>query len=133
MSATARPRLCFRLLTLVALAYVLALNGLLGSIAAGAHVAEARTAAQFGIICTIHGVANSEADGTADPTPGKLACIEHCVLASTNAMPGVPANGAIISQPERQVDAAIVPETGSVRRIGSASVQPPPRGPPSLI
>ncbi len=70
-----------RTITLIALAYALALQGLLGALGAGAHAAEARLASQLGVICTIHGVvdpATGQADG-GDPSPGRLACVEHCL------------------------------------------------------
>lgn len=117
---------------MVVLAYVLALGGMLGSIAAGAHISEARTAAQLGVICTIHGIAGA-GHGQNDPTPGKLACIEHCVLATANAMPVLPSAGLSISRSDRLDQVAIAPTHGSGHRIAPVSTPPPPRGPPRLI
>jgi len=133
MVSAARPRSLARLLALVMLAYVLALNGLLGSIAAGAHVTEARTAAQLGVICTIHGIADDGTRQSDDPTPGKLACIEHCVLASAAIVPAVLPAGSMINLPEPDAEAAGMSVVDQGHRIASVAAPPPSRGPPSLI
>jgi len=133
MVFAARPRSLARLLTLVALAYVLVLNGLLGSIAAGAHVTEARTAAQLGVICTIHGISNGGSGQADDPTPGKLACIEHCVLASAGIVPAVLPAGSMISLPEADAEAAGISVVDQWHRIASVATPPPSRGPPRRI
>lgn len=132
MFAAARPRPSLHLLAILVLAYVLALNGMLGSISAGAHVAEARTAAQLGVICTIHGMTGNETGGEG-PTPGKPACIEHCVLAATNSLPMVPASGVAISRTDRLDQVAITSARDEGRKVARASTPPPPRGPPRLI
>ncbi len=133
MRRSARPRTITRFLALVVFAYVLALNGLLGSLAAGAHVAEARIAAQLGVICTIHGIGNSGADGTQDQAPGKLACIEHCVLGSSGATPAVllAAIDVIRHDPSSRETGPVALDAG--HRIAPVSAPPPSRGPPALI
>lgn len=133
MVSAARPRSLARLLALVMLAYVLALNGLLGSIAAGAQVTEARTAAQLGVICTIHGISNDGSGQAEDPTPGKLACIEHCVLASAGIVPAMLPAGSMINLPEPDAETAGISVVDQGLRIAPASNPPPSRGPPSLI
>jgi hypothetical protein len=133
MAAIARPCRITRLLALAALAYLLALNGLLGSIAAGAHVAEARMAAQLGVICTIHGIDNDAAGQSDDPTPGKLACIEHCVISVASAMPALASAGTVVDEPAPQATAASLPTPDAGRRIAPVSGPPQPRGPPALI
>ncbi len=132
MTAHGRPRSFIRLLALVMLAYGLVLNGLLGAMGAGAHLAEARIAAQLGMICTIHGMAN-ESDPAGDPSPGKFACIEHCVLASASAMPLLPSvSMAVLRVGLCEV---LVPLTvpAADPSIALTSPPPPPRGPPALI
>jgi hypothetical protein len=133
MVSAARPRSLARLLALVMLAYVLALNGLLGSIAAGAHVTEARTAAQLGVICTIHGISNDGSGQAEDPTPGKLACIEHCVLGSASPMPAMAVLGSHLNQPAVLAEGNNLPVMDDGDRISSVATPPPSRGPPSLI
>jgi hypothetical protein len=132
MTSLARLRSTTRLLAMFVLAYVLVLNGLLGSISAGAHVSEARTAAKLGVICTIHGIASAEG-GREDPTPGKLACIEHCVLAAASTMPVVPSTDAGVNRPLRLAEATRPQVRTIVHWIAPGSTLPQPRGPPSLI
>jgi hypothetical protein len=120
-----------RLLAMVTLAYVLMLNGLLGAMASGTHVAEARIASQLGVICTIHGIGNSTADEAQDPTPGKLACIEHCALASASAMPALSLAGATIQPPVLTADAATLRLADEGCRIAPVCLSPLPRGPPA--
>ena len=122
-----------RFLAMVALAYALMLNGLLSAMASGAHVAEARIAAQLGIICTIHGTGNFAADDTQAPTPGKLACIEHCVLVLASTMPAMPEIGSAIGRPDRFANAPDNAVSDAGRLIAPVSAPPPSRGPPALI
>jgi hypothetical protein len=122
-----------RLLAVLLLAYTLALQGLLGALSAGAQAQEARLASQLGVICTIHGIADPAlASGDADPTPGKLACVEHCLLAAGLAatMPR-PAEGPaqIISWSRFPA-----PPVAASRRVSSPeAAPPPPRGPPAAV
>lgn len=127
------PRLfrTLRRLASLALAYALALVGLLGAMGVGVHAAEARHAAQLGVICTIHGMADGEGQSAgSDPTPGKLACVEHCQPggAKTAALPAIlphpaPAWPRLVA-PSPRAEAA--PRTGP-----SPARPPPPRGPPN--
>ena len=131
MIRLSHPRSLARLLPVIMLAYVLALSGLLGSITAGAHVSEARTAAQLGVICTIHGMASGQTDG-ADPTPGKLACIEHCVLAGAGTMPAaLPSNHDARALTPTVMAHVIVVLAPRIQQ--PITGLPPPRGPPHLI
>lgn len=132
MTSFACPRSLMRLVAMVLLAYALVLNGLLGAMGAGTQVAEARTAAQLGVICTIHGIGNAETDN-GDPTPGKLACIEQCVLFGASTIPGVPLSAASISQTRPFQVAASPTIAAIIGWIESASILPQPRGPPLLI
>lgn len=117
------------------LAYALVLNGLLGSLAAGGHVAQARTAAELGVICTIHGVIDPATGNTGerDPTPGKLACIEHCVLATASAVPLQPAVVIAVNPPVAipQVTPDLVRDVGP--GLAPVAAPPPSRGPPALV
>ncbi len=118
-----------RTITLIALAYALALQGLLGALGAGAHAAEARLAAQLGVICTIHGVvdpATGQADG-GDPSPGRLACVEHCLPLAASGPPPAPASSA--SHVEWRA-AAYAPADQPSSARPSPARPPPPRGPP---
>jgi hypothetical protein len=132
MTTATRLRSIARLLAMVMLAYGLALSGLLGAISAGAHVNEARTAAQLGVICTIHGIGNTSG-GTEDPTPGRLACVEHCVLAAAGGKPFVPTADPASAQPAFSADAHLRPNMGEGRRIAPVAAPPLPRGPPAFI
>lgn len=123
-----------RSVLVVALAYMLALGGVLGAMGAGPHAAEARTAAQLGVICTIHGMALPRHGGPdSDPTPGKLACIEHCTLASSAPAPALPVLIADLftPEPDRSEPAPIAVEL--VPGGSFSCIPPPPRGPPALI
>ena len=111
---------------MVMLAYVLMLNGLLGGIVFGAHVAEARIAAQLGLICTIHGT--GPVDSSA---PGKLACTEHCVLGSSITMPAVSLAAAAIGPPGLVADTATLPVPDEGCRVAPACLSSLPRGPPA--
>ena len=132
MPTTALPRSMARLVAIVLLGYGLALSGLLGAISAGAHVNDARIAAQLGVICTIHGIGNTS-DGAEDPAPGKLACIEHCVLAAAGGMPFAAAAAPAFAQPALSAQAQHRPEIGEGRRIAPVAARPFPRGPPTFI
>jgi hypothetical protein len=133
MVSAARPRPLARLLALVVLAYGLAMNGLLGSIAAGAHVTEARMAAQLGVICTIHGILGDDTGQSHDPTPGKLACIEHCVLVSAGPMPAIAVLASHLDRPDLLAEGGNLPVMDDGDRIAPVASPPPPRGPPPLI
>ncbi len=133
MFPRANPRSLTRRLAMVSLAYMLMLNGLLGAMASGTHASEARIAAQLGVICTIHGTSNSVAHDTQEPTPGKPACIEHCVLVLANAMPGMPVVGSTIDQPGLFAKVTGTAISNAGHRIAPVSAPPPPRGPPALI
>lgn len=116
----------------LAFAYALALSGLLGAMGAGAHAAEARHAAQLGIICTIHGMVDGEGAGSgSDPSPGKLACIEHCQLggAKPAALP------AALAEPAPAWPRAVVAASAAAKAAPapcrSHACPPPPRGPPN--
>lgn len=116
---------------MVLLSYGLVINGLLGALGAGAHASEARTAAQLGIICTIHGIAAGERSND-DPTPGKLACIEHCLLAVAMAGPAPVPPGVIAHVPYRADAMSFA--VFAAHAIAQPTTQlPPPRGPPCLI
>jgi hypothetical protein len=124
-----------RLLAMVILAYALVLSGMLGAMASGAHIGQARLAAQLGVICTIHGIvdpASGRADGD-DPSPGKLACVEHCTLASIIMSPAVmPVAGSpsvILDDRARTVWAWQDAAQHSTQR----TTHPPPRGPPLFV
>ncbi len=122
-----------RILAMLIMAYALALNGLLGAIASGAHAGEARLAAQLGVICTIHGMAGpaSGAQGQTDPTPGKMACIEHCTIAAADLVPALPQAHLVL--PVR------LPDVSAGRPVADALAplpfgrHPPARGPPALV
>lgn len=116
----------------LALAYALALSGLLGAMGVGAHAAEARHAAQLGVICTIHGMADGEGPGAgSDPSPGKLACVEHCQPggAKPAAIPAAFAEPAP-AWPRAAAAASPVAEAPPAS-CPSPACPPPPRGPPN--
>jgi hypothetical protein len=121
-----------RLTAVILLAYALALQGLLGALGAGAHAAEARLAAQLGLICTIHGIAAPEhASDRTDPSPGKLACIEHCLLPS-GAGTGPVAAAGVPALPVAWAQVDLAPPVGASEAISPCAIPPPPRGPPAL-
>jgi hypothetical protein len=122
------------LLLRIALAYALALQALLGAIGGSAHAGEMRLAAQLGVICTIHGAldpASGPPDG-GDPTPGKLACIEHCLLTGQSGAGALPtASAALPAFHAAHVCALAVSVVAHGRGYPSAA-PPPSRGPPVL-
>lgn len=129
----ARSRSLKRAFATVALAYALVLQGLLGALAVGAQTMEARHAAQLGVICTVHGMVGADGQTDAkDPTPGKLACIEHCLVGASTILPP-PTNTppSVASWPDTGAQAAFVFE--DVRDNQRTIAAPPPaRGPPAL-
>lgn len=122
-----------RALATVALAYALVLQGLLGALAVGTQTMEARHAAQLGVICTVHGMVGADGQTDAkDPTPGKLACIEHCLVgASTILPPPTDTPPSFASWPDIQVTTLRfrADDRDSQRTIAAP---PPARGPPAL-
>lgn len=119
------------LIATLALAYALALQGLLGALGAGARTAEARHAAQLGVICTFHGVATPGAEpGEIPPSPGKLACIEHCLLGGTKL---ARATADLLPLPlvwPRAVDASHREFSLAPPTARTPGEPPPARGPP---
>jgi hypothetical protein len=88
--ATPAPRKTLpRAVLALALAYGLALQALLGAMSSGVFAGEVRRAAELGVICTIHGAVDGadREGGPADPTPGRIACLEHCLLTAAQAGP----------------------------------------------
>jgi hypothetical protein len=132
MVGTRLKRRIWRRIAALALAYALALSGFFGALASPTQAAEARLAAQLGLICTIHGmVGQGDAQDGADPTPGRMACVEHCAASASGAMPPVPL---------RPLGSAAEP--GSLLANAAASeadpafpraAPPPGRGPPASI
>jgi hypothetical protein len=120
------------LLFRLALAYALALQALLGAMGGAAHAGEMRLAAQVGVICTLHGAldpATGLPDGT-DPTPGKLACVEHCLLVGqgAGALPSAAPSACPVAH-----GACVAGGTGASAppTAGYPAAAPPPsRGPP---
>ena len=116
----------------VAFAYALALSGFAGALISPMQASEARLAAQLGVICTIHGlVGQGEPREGADPTPGKIACIEHCAAAGFLAMPSAPLQHVGTEKRLERLVTDIV-----ARDIDPSFPQaapPPGRGPPALI
>jgi hypothetical protein len=121
-----------RMLAIVVLAYALAVQGLLGAMGAGAQAGEARLAAQLGVICTIHGVVDPATGmaGGDDPTPGRLACVEHCLLTGGMGPGPVPTAATACELAAPVVSAACKPGPVTAAAYPSAA-PPPPRGPPS--
>jgi hypothetical protein len=126
------PRL--RACAVLLLAYTLVLQGLLGALSAGAQAREARLAAQLGVICTVHGIADPRhASDSADPTPGKLACVEHCLLGA-GAGPAPPPSGGVALDVVSWSRSAAAPSVGAHQPGSSPEcAPPPPRGPPSSM
>jgi hypothetical protein len=127
-----------RVVATLALAYALALQGLLGAMGGAAFASDIRLANQLGVICTIHGPelageAGATPDPTRDPTPGRMACIEHCTAAI--AQPAVSGQGpaqplAIVWPPVKAGWPAERDQVGPSGRNGGPP--PPSRGPPAV-
>lgn len=123
-----------RRVALVALAYIIALQALLGAMAGAVHAAEMRLYGQLGVICTVHGPVDpaSLEQRETDPTPGKLACIEHCMPALA-----VPATDrveapAVFRWPAPTL-AAWTQDDTSAPWLAPPAPPPPARGPPGLM
>jgi hypothetical protein len=129
-----RTRTLARFVATLALAYALALQGLLGAMGGAAFAGDIRLANQLGVICTIHGPELAdEADPTRDPTPGRMACIEHCTAAI--AQPAVGGQGAaqplaIVWPPVKAGWPVERDQVGPSARSGGPP--PPSRGPPAV-
>lgn len=132
MSVVTRFRPFARFLATVVLAYGLALSGLMGSIASGAHAGEARIAAQLGLICTVHGTFDPRSEQS-DPTPGKISCFDHCTLsASTLAAVPLPAS-VLLAALDPAVAVVDASDDGLNLPVMSLGIPPPPRGPPAIL
>lgn len=125
MVARFRPNSFCHAFAVIVMAYALILGGILGAMASAGHAQQLNLAAQLGMICTTHGMV--------DPQPGKLACIEHCVLAAGQLAAATAPNHAAAA---RSNDASTTerPLTpGFAPGLIAAWPQPPPsRGPPYL-
>jgi hypothetical protein len=123
------------LLLRIALAYALALQALLGAIGGSAHAGEMRLAAQLGVICTVHGLpdpASGAPDGH-DPTPGKLACVEHCLLTGQGASGFLPASNSFVPAVHGPHAASLFSASDAASSGYPSAAPPPSRGPPVLF
>lgn len=126
-----------RVVATLALAYALALQGLLGAMGGAAFAGEIRLANQLGVICTIHGAdipsaETGQPDRAKDPTPGRMACLEHCMpaVAQAAAPPSQPlTTRLVVERPKLLAGWRLV--THEAAAPYPASGPPPPmRGPP---
>jgi hypothetical protein len=123
-----------RRVALIALAYIIALQALLGAMAGAVHAAEMRLYGQLGVICTVHGPVDpaSLEQRETDPTPGKLACIEHCMPAL--AVPATDrAEAPAVFHWPAPAPAAWAQGATPTPLIAPPSPPPPARGPPLLL
>jgi hypothetical protein len=123
-----------RRVALVALAYLIALQALLGAMAGAVHAAEMRLYGQLGVICTVHGPVDpaSLEQRATDPTPGKLACIEHCMPAL--AVPAMDrADAPLVFRWPDPTPATWTRSDTSAPRLAPPAPPPPARGPPGLM
>jgi hypothetical protein len=132
MPAVDRLRPVARLLATIVLAYGLALSGLMGSIASGAHAGEARIAAQLGLICTVHGTVDPSS-GQSDRVPGKVSCVEHCTLASGALAKAALPSPVILASLEPIAADFVHTHSSWLPPFASLGLSPPPRGPPAIL
>jgi hypothetical protein len=119
---------------LVALAYLIALQALLGAMAGAVHAAEMRLYGQLGVICTVHGPVDpaSLEQRETDPTPGKLACVEHCMPALAVPAKDRAEAPAAFRWPA-PTPAAWAQDDTSAPWLAPPAPPPPARGPPALM
>ncbi len=130
MLARRAPTRC-RLVATLALAYALALQGLFGAMSGAAFAGEIRLANQLGVICTVHGPALPDGSKDPDPTPGRMACIEHCQLAAGMSAPAIlpTAKRLAVERPKLAGMRERDPPGASLGILGERP--PPQRGPPA--